>query len=325
MLAGLAGAVALAVAGCTDAGGAAGTGGRASGGSTPAAGGSGGAGGAGEDIAIPAGQVFSAPAGLVRRPVPHGTLTMLPGTGNEMALTVDDGADPAVVGAYAELCALTGLRVTFFCNGINSGWTEHAATLRPLVESRQVWLANHTWSHADLTTLSSAGVTEEIRRNETFLRDTYGVTGRPFIRPPFGYTNAALARQLADLGYPALTLWYGSLGDAVVHTPAEIATLAEQWFLPQRIVIGHANFPPVTRVFGRLVELIQQRELVPVHLGDVYLAEPGATSTSSATSTATSTRSTSTRSTSTRSTSTATTSGPGTSKPTSGTKVTTRR
>jgi peptidoglycan/xylan/chitin deacetylase (PgdA/CDA1 family) len=248
--------------------------------------------GSADDVALPRTPVFSAPTGLVRRPVPHGTLTLLPGTGNEIALTIDDGSDRDVVGAYAQLATVTGLRLTFFCNGLNLGWTEHAPLLRPLVESGQVFMANHTWSHADLTTLSAADVTEEIRRNEAFLQRTYGVTGRPFLRPPFGRSTSALARQLDDLGYPALTMWFGSLGDAVMHVPGEIVSEAEKWFQPQRIVIGHANYPPVTRVFGRLVELLQERNLVPVHLGDVYRTEAAsasATATASATTSPTTT------------------------------------
>jgi peptidoglycan-N-acetylglucosamine deacetylase len=37
-----------------------------------------------------------------------------------------------------------------------------------------------------------------------------------------------------------------------------------------RIVIGHANHPGVTKVYGQLVEIIRSRKLVPVHLGDVF-------------------------------------------------------
>jgi hypothetical protein len=46
--------------------------------------------------------------------------------------------------------------------------------------------------------------------------------------------------------------------------------MAAEWFLSQHLVIGHANHPPVITVMDRLIEIIQQRQLQPVHLGDVF-------------------------------------------------------
>ena len=55
-------------------------------------------------------------------PVPEarawtGPQTGLPGEGKYIAWTVDDGADPEVVRAYAEFSRRTGTRLTFFING----------------------------------------------------------------------------------------------------------------------------------------------------------------------------------------------------------------
>lgn len=126
---------------------------------------------------------------ITRVPAPRGVITALPGTGNLLALTVDDGTSSDVVAAYTKFCTDTGFRLTFFVNGANRSWTDNAPALRPLVESGQVLLANHTWSHPDITTLSRTALREEITRNDTFLRTTYGVTGLPFFRPPYGHHN----------------------------------------------------------------------------------------------------------------------------------------
>lgn len=278
MLAVLAGGVAAALSACTDrspesgangapaAGGAASSGGSAAG-STGTSGTSGTSAASGSATRQ---RVFTEPTGIVKAPVPKGTLSILPGKGQLMALTVDDGTDASVVQAYATLAKETGIRLTFFVNGVNRGWTEQAPVLRPLVEANQVFVANHTYSHPDLTKIGSAKIADEVRKNETFLMNTYGVNGRPFLRPPYGFHNATTDKQLADLGYPAVTMWLGSLGDSGVLPPATIMEQAQQWFLPQHLVIGHANHPPVTTVMDQLIALIQQRNLVPVHLGDVF-------------------------------------------------------
>ena len=215
-------------------------------------------------------RIFDAPHGLKKVALPHGTLYRLPGRSNHIALTVDDGTNPAVVGGYAKLCRDTGLRLTFFCNGVNPGWAEHAALLRGLHDDNQIFLANHTWSHANLVRLSSHGIADQVRRNESFLKNTFGTLGRPFMRPPYGYSNTRVTAQLSDLGYPATAMWLGSLGDSSALKPAKIVANAEEWFRPGSIVIGHANHLGVTKVYGQLVEVIRGRELVPVHLGDVY-------------------------------------------------------
>ncbi len=275
MLAVLAGGVAAALSACTDRspenGSPAVGGAVAAGGSSASGGGSGTSSGATAGASSATRQrVFAEPTGIVKVAVPKGTLSILPGKGQLMALTVDDGTDTTVVEAYARLAQETGIRLTFFCNGINKSWTEHAPLLRPLADAGQIFIANHTYSHPDLTKIGSAKVADEVHKNETFLMNTYGVNGRPFLRPPYGYHNATLDRQLADLGYPAVTMWLGSLGDSGVLPPATIVEQAQQWFLPQHLVIGHANHPPVTQVMDQLVALIQQRNLVPVHLGDVF-------------------------------------------------------
>jgi len=213
---------------------------------------------------------FTPPKGLTKAPVPYGTLFRLPGDTKTVALTVDDGTNEAVIEGYAKLARDTGLRLTFFCNGVNSGWTTHADLLRPLHDENQIFIANHTWSHHDLLRLSTTGITDQVRRNEAFLRKTYGTLGRPFMRPPYGSHNRALDAQLADLGYPAVTMWLGSLGDSTMQKPETIIANARQWMLPGHIVIGHANHVPVMKVYGQLVEVIRARALQPVHLGDVF-------------------------------------------------------
>jgi hypothetical protein len=47
--------------------------------------------------------------------------------------------------------------------------------------------------------------------------------------------------------------------------------LANRYFSPQAIVIGHLNHLPVTHVYGQVVEVIRARNLRTVTLDDVFL------------------------------------------------------
>lgn len=61
------------------------------------------------------------PPSASRVPVPSGALTAIPGQGNNIALTVDDGANADVVGAYIQFAKDTGARFTFFVTGVYDG------------------------------------------------------------------------------------------------------------------------------------------------------------------------------------------------------------
>jgi peptidoglycan/xylan/chitin deacetylase (PgdA/CDA1 family) len=197
-------------------------------------------------------------------------LTVLPGGADLLALTVDDGVNSDVVRLYTQFAKDTGIRLTYFVNGTYRSWTDNAELLRPLVESGQIQLGNHTWSHPDLTTVSKSRIVDEISRNATFLKAEYGVDARPYLRPPYGKYNATVAACAADLGYTITTLWSGSLSDSTVVTEDFIVKMATQYFRPQSIVLGHLNHMPVTRVYGRLAELIRDRNLRTVTLKDVF-------------------------------------------------------
>jgi peptidoglycan/xylan/chitin deacetylase (PgdA/CDA1 family) len=201
---------------------------------------------------------------------PVGVVDGLPGEGRSLALTIDDGTNSEVVGAFATLALDTGIRLTFFPNGTYSSWEDHRRPLRKLVDSGQVAFGNHTWSHPDITTLGNAEVVEEIRRNQEFLRDTFGVRDSPFFRPPFGARDERTDAICADLGHPTVVMWNGTLEDSRVLTPAELVDAARRWFAEQAIIVGHANHPTVTKVYDELLELIADRDLRTVTLADVW-------------------------------------------------------
>jgi peptidoglycan/xylan/chitin deacetylase (PgdA/CDA1 family) len=194
----------------------------------------------------------------------------LPGTGADLALTIDDGTSTQVVAAFAAFAKDSGVHLTFFPNGCYRSWGENAAALRPLVDSGQVAFGNHTWSHPDLTTLGDQQVAAEITRNQAFLRTTFGVRDTPFLRPPYGARDERIDRIAADLGHPTIAMWNGTLQDSRVLTAGELLTAARQWFTAGRIVVGHANHPTVTTVYGDLLAIIAERGLRTVTLADVW-------------------------------------------------------
>jgi peptidoglycan-N-acetylglucosamine deacetylase len=225
--------------------------------------------------------VRSSAAPAVRRVPALGRVTTVPPWGrvisevpdvNEstVGLTIDDGLSSEVVGAYVELARTTGLRLTFFLNGVYDSWTDHRAALRPMVDSGQVQLGNHTWDHPDLCTISSAQIRSQVERNDRFLQDNYGVDSRPWFRPPYFSHDKRTDQVLADLGYSELVWWTGSFGDANELRKEAVLANADTYLKDTLIVIGHANFGGVVPVMDAIIGILAERKLRTVTLNDVF-------------------------------------------------------
>lgn len=208
-------------------------------------------------------------------PVPEarawtGPQTGLPGEGKYIAWTVDDGADPEVVRAYAEFSRRTGTRLTFFINGQYPAFRQHRDLLLPLVKSGQLQIANHTYSHAALTSLTDEQIVRELTRNDEEIRRLFGVSSKPYFRPPYGYYDARVLAAAASCGFTRPVLWYGSLADSSNISSAEVYAYAEKYALAQHIVIGHLNYRGVVSELDRIRALLDRRGLKTVTIRDYY-------------------------------------------------------
>src|SRR5262249_3577247 len=165
----------------------------------------------------------------------------------------------------------TGMPITSSPNGVyQSIWNRHADRLRPLVEAGQVQIANHTYSHRSLIELGNTAVRSEIERNDAWIEETFGITARPWFRPPFGFHSERTDELAGELGYTRILMWDGSLGDSRLLTPQVLMEQAREWLTGERVVLGHANHPTVTHLFDQLLALIRQRNLQPVTLDTMF-------------------------------------------------------
>ena len=188
-----------------------------------------------------------------------------------IALTIDDGTCAECVAGYVSFAELSGIHITFAPNGVFKDlWEPHTDRLRALIQAGQVQIGNHTWAHSNLMTRSDAAIRTEIEKNEDWIERTYGITARPWFRPPFGKHNAHIDGIAGSLGFTNILLWNATLGDASKETAASLMDQAQKWILPGAIVLGHANHPTVLSKFDELQQLISQRDLEPVTLDTMF-------------------------------------------------------
>jgi peptidoglycan-N-acetylglucosamine deacetylase len=189
----------------------------------------------------------------------------------QIAITIDDGYCAECADAYAALAEATGIHITFNPNGCYSEiWNPLAKTLKPLIEAGQVQIGNHTFNHWYLTDLSDSQVTAQLEMNEEWIEQTYGITARPWWRPPFGAYDDRTNELAASIGYTNVLMWNGSYGDSTPLKPRKILALAREYLRPGAIMIGHANHIAVTTIFPQLAEIVAARGLHPVTLDEMF-------------------------------------------------------
>jgi peptidoglycan/xylan/chitin deacetylase (PgdA/CDA1 family) len=131
--------------------------------------------------------------------IPIGTIInscTVPGT---IALTFDDGPYIYTASVLQQLDA-AGHKATFFMNGQNYDniYNYEPQIQQMVAEGHQV--GSHTWSHADLTTLSVADQTTEMTELETAFMSIIGKVPS-YMRPPYFSSNPTVLNTLSTLGY----------------------------------------------------------------------------------------------------------------------------
>ena len=124
-----------------------------------------------------------------------------PGNQRRVALTFDDGPDPATLGPLLALLRRDGVNATFFVVGQRVADFPDAVA-RVLADGHSI--GNHSWSHDPLLMLRSEERLEhEVRACQDVLA-LHGVAPMVF-RPPVGITNPRLPGVLRRLGLRCVT------------------------------------------------------------------------------------------------------------------------
>ncbi|QID16467.1 polysaccharide deacetylase family protein [Nitrogeniibacter mangrovi] len=115
----------------------------------------------------------------------------------QIAITIDDGPDPAVTPAVLDVLEAHGARATFFCIGTRA--RAHPALIAEIVR-RGHELGNHSEHHRHhFSLLGPAALTREIGAAQATLH-ALGGRAPAFFRAPAGLRNPFLEPVLARLG-----------------------------------------------------------------------------------------------------------------------------
>lgn len=195
----------------------------------------------------------------------------------EIALTIDDGPDPAVTPQVLQLLDRYGIRATFFCIGRKA--VQYPELCREIVRRGHA-LENHSQQHSHRFSLLGLG---GFRREIEAAQDTlYRITGqRPlFFRAPAGLRNPMLAPVLAQLGLH-LASWSVRGFDTRTRDAEAVLHRLLRGLRPGAIVLLHdgnaaqtpGGLPVILAVLPRLIEQAAARQLHFITLREALAAQ----------------------------------------------------
>jgi peptidoglycan/xylan/chitin deacetylase (PgdA/CDA1 family) len=143
----------------------------------------------------PASQIFGSTLIAPRRP-------------GELALTFDDGPNPAWTPRLLDVLARSEVHATFFLVG-RYAQAEPALVRQIVAAGHQI--GSHSWSHLNLALTSACRIEEQLSRTSQTLEQ---ITGAPvrYFRPPFGARRPDTLRIARRLGLIPV-LWNAMTSD----------------------------------------------------------------------------------------------------------------
>lgn len=147
-----------------------------------------------------------------------GPALIAPQRPGELALTFDDGPNPAWTPRLLEILASHDVHATFFLLGSRA--QAEPVLVRQIVAAGHL-IGNHSWSHPNLALASASRIEEELSRTSQTLEQ---ITGAPirFFRPPFGARRPAALRIARRLGLIPV-MWNAMTSDWEDPSAAAIA------------------------------------------------------------------------------------------------------
>lgn len=140
------------------------------------------------------------------------------GNNSTIALTFDDGPNPAVTPKLLDLLARHDARATFFLIG------KHVRAFPRLAKEIAAaghTIGNHTETHPNLTFLSTSVIDSELDRCDGAITNAIGDPPR-WMRPPYGFRGPHLDRVVRHHGGAGVVMWSVTARDWAPQSAAAV-------------------------------------------------------------------------------------------------------
>jgi peptidoglycan/xylan/chitin deacetylase (PgdA/CDA1 family) len=190
-----------------------------------------------------------------------------PTTGNRIAFTFDDGPTPGVTDLLLDELKRHNAKATFFMIGQRI-LAEPELARRVLAEGHEI--ANHTYTHPNMTQISEAQAISEIEKTQAAMSEVLQTSAKWF-RPPYGALRQNQAQLLTSRGL-RVVLWSINPGDWAADTTTDAVTakiLADAG--PGSIIVCHDLHLHAVQSTKVVLEALAKRSLVFTTLSELCI------------------------------------------------------
>lgn len=190
------------------------------------------------------------------------------GTKKYAALTFDDGPS-ATTPELVKLLKEEGIPATWFDLGNNS-----ASDLPGLkLHANYGPVANHSWSHTDLTTLSKSDIKTELNDTQDVFKQNTAQDWK-MMRPPYGARDPQSQKTTLKLGYAEM-LWSADSQDGLAKPWQTIAKNAVDGLGPGANILFHDGpKATLTALRRKIIPAIRKSGLTMVTLPELLVLNP---------------------------------------------------
>ncbi|HEU5396913.1 MAG TPA: polysaccharide deacetylase family protein [Verrucomicrobiae bacterium] len=174
--------------------------------------------------------------------------------GKKVALTFDDGPDPASTPQLLELLRAEKVPATFFCIGRRVA--ENPALAGRIVREGHL-MANHTFRHSHFTNFFTlARLAAELGETQAAIREATG-TLPEYFRPPMGLSNPNIFKAAGRAGLKVIGWSIRSL-DTIRSDPRQIVAGILPGLAPGAIILLHDGRIPAGRLVATVKSLLDE-------------------------------------------------------------------
>lgn len=187
----------------------------------------------------------------------------------EIALSFDDGPDPAFTPVILDLLKAEEVKTIFFCIGKKIAGSEEI--LQRIVEEGHL-IGNHSYSHHYLFDLFAADkMQEDLQQMDDATRTVTGLMPK-FFRPPYGVTNPNLKKAVARGGYTSIGWNLRSL-DTVIRDEDRLLQKVLKRVKPGSILLFHDTSETTVKILGPLIRALREKGYEIVRLDKLIKLE----------------------------------------------------
>lgn len=171
-----------------------------------------------------------------------------------VGLTFDDGPSNNTTNVLNAL-KQAGLRATMFNVGQNA---QNNQSLVSAQVAAGMWIGNHSYTHPNMTTLSSSQMSSEITRTQQTIQSITGTSPKLF-RPPYGATNATLKSVISQNGLTEV-LWNVDSQDWNGATTAQIVSAVNR-MQSGDVILMHDQYQTTLQAIPQIAQNLKSRGL----------------------------------------------------------------